>query len=82
MIHATSPDCYEHYDLMIPRHYHLQGYVMTYNKVIGKVRLRQLRVSPDTGTECTTENLIIQTDTTRSGQEVCNHECNPRRMSF
>ena len=65
-----------------PCHFHLQGYVMTYNKVIGKVRLRQLRVSPDTGTECTTENLIIQTDTTMSGQEVCNPDCNPRRHYF
>ena len=56
---------------------------MTYNKVIGKVRLRQLRVSPDTGTGCTTENLIIQTDTTRSGQEVRNsHACHPRRHYF
>ena len=56
---------------------------MTYNKVIGMVRLRQLRVSPDTGTGCTTENLIIQTDTTRSGQEVRNnHDCHPRRHYF
>jgi len=42
-----------------------QGYVMTYNKVVGKVRLRQLRVAPDTA--CTLSEEISQTDTTSDG---------------
>ena len=42
-----------------------KGYVMTYNRVVGKIRLRQLRVAPDT--TCTLSKLISQTDVTSSG---------------
>jgi len=38
---------------------------MTYNRVVGKIRLRQLRIAPDT--TCTLSKLISQTDVTSSG---------------
>uniref|UniRef100_A0A7S2IP49 Polycystin cation channel PKD1/PKD2 domain-containing protein n=1 Tax=Haptolina brevifila TaxID=156173 RepID=A0A7S2IP49_9EUKA len=42
-----------------------QGYVMTYNRIVGKIRLRQLRVAPDLA--CTLSDAIEQYDTTSDG---------------
>jgi len=42
-----------------------RGYVMTYNKIVGKIRLRQLRVAPDAS--CRLSRDVKQVDTTRSG---------------
>ena len=36
-----------------------KGYVMTYNRIVGKIRMRQLRVAPDT--RCTLQAGVSQT---------------------
>jgi len=42
-----------------------KGYVMTYNKVVGQIRLRQVRIAPDTA--CSLSQNIMQEDTTSDG---------------
>ncbi len=44
-----------------------EGYVMTYNRVVGKIRLRQLRIAPDSS--CRLSTLIFQDDTTSTGMQ-------------
>jgi len=44
-----------------------RGYVMTYNKVVGQIRLRQLRIAPDS--TCTLSTMIMQDDTTTDGTQ-------------
>jgi len=43
-----------------------RGYVMTYNRIVGKIRLRQLRVAPGAG--CDLSIAVKQTDTTSDGR--------------
>ena len=43
-----------------------RGYVMTYNRIVGKIRLRQLRVAPDAA--CQLSAAVKQSGTTLDGK--------------
>jgi len=49
----------------------LQGYVMVYNKVVGRIRLRQLRVQQGEG--CSLPSSTIQTGTTQTNEDRMRH---------
>lgn len=49
----------------------LQGYVMVYNKVVGKIRLRQLRVEPGEG--CSLPSSTIQSGVTETNEDRQRH---------